>query len=444
MTTLPMPRAVCLVAVAILAAAMLAQPAAAEPPRSRKEVLDATLAPYTGPTVKGVDASTLAGKVMCGYQGWFNCEGDGAENGWVHWTKRGGTLSEKNVKVDLWPDVSELGADERFDTEFKLADGSKAQVFSSFKRATVLRHFQWMKEYGIDGAFVQRFPVMLRSPRDLRHNNTVLAHCREGANLNGRTYAVMYDLSGLRAGQIDDVIEDWRLLRTRMKIADDAAYLKHKGKPLVAVWGVGFNDKRAYTLAECRKLVEFLKTDKEAGGCSVMLGVPTYWREQNRDAVAEPALHEVIALGDVISPWTVGRYRTSKEATEYAGKTLKADIAWTAQKKIDLLPVVFPGFSWHNMKGDALDAIPRRKGELLWTQFREAKQAGATMIYVAMFDEVDEATAIFKCANEVPVSKEAGFVTYEGLPADYYLRLTGAGAKLLRGELPIDAARPGP
>ena len=33
------------------------------------------------------DPSTLTGKVMCGYQAWFACEGDGAERGWVHWTK---------------------------------------------------------------------------------------------------------------------------------------------------------------------------------------------------------------------------------------------------------------------------------------------------------------------------------------------------------------------
>jgi hypothetical protein len=57
------------------------------------------------------------------------------------------------------------------------------------------------------------------------------------------------------------------------------------------------------------------------------------------------------------------------------------------------------------------------------------------MAYVAMFDEVDEATAIFKCTNDAP-AVDGGFVTYEGLPSDFYLKLTGAGGKLLRGEIP--------
>ena len=106
-------------------------------------------------------------------------------------------------------------------------------------------------------------------------NNTVLAHCREGANRHGRAYAVMYDLSGLGANRIQEVMDDWRALRSQMRVTDDPAYLQHRGKPLVAVWGVGFNDGRKYTLAECRELVEFLKKD----GCSVMLGVPYGWRE---------------------------------------------------------------------------------------------------------------------------------------------------------------------
>ena len=62
------------------------------------------------------------------------------------------------------------------------------------------------------------------------------------------------------------------------------------------------------------------------------------------------------------------------------------------------------------------------------------------MAYVAMFDEVDEATAIFKVADDPPT--QARFATFEGLPADWYLRLTGEGAKLLRSERPPAAEIP--
>ncbi|MEP6670590.1 MAG: glycoside hydrolase family 71/99-like protein [Chthoniobacter sp.] len=412
----------------------------AAPAPTREEVLAATLAPYAGESVRGVDTSTLTSKVMCGYQGWFNCEGDGANRGWAHWVKGRGIPSPSNVKVDLWPDVSELGADERFDTAFHHTDGQPAQVFSSFKQATVLRHFQWMREYGVDGAFVQRFAAGARSADFQRQNNTVLAHCREGANRHGRAYALMYDLSGLAAGHMDDVMDDWRQLRTRMKLGEDPAYLHHRGKPVVAVWGIGFNDKRAYTLEECRRLIEFLKSD----GCTVMLGVPTYWREQKNDAITDPALHEVLALADIVSPWTVGRYRSPDDAARYAEKQIKPDLAWCAEHRLDYLPVIFPGFSWRNMYGQNTGTIPRLRGEFFWRQFRETKNAGANMLYVAMFDEVDEGTAVFKCTNDVPPESEAPFVTYEGLPSDYYLRLTGQGTRMLRGELPTSSPLPKP
>lgn len=409
-------------------------------PPAREEVLLETLKPYDGPSVHGVDTATLTGKVMCGYQGWFNCEGDGAERGFQHWTKGRGTLGPGNAKIDLWPDVSDLGAEEIFRTEFTFPDGRPAGVFSSFKKATVLRHFQWMRDYGIDGAFVQRFIASLRDPKCLRHNNTVLAHCREGANRFGRAYAVMYDLSGLGANRMQEVTEDWRALRTQMKITTDPAYLRHRGKPLVAVWGVGFNDGRKYTLAGCRELVEFLKKDD----CTVMLGVPTGWRTLDRDSLRDPALHDVIKLADVVSPWTVGRYRNPAEAARHAEITARPDAAWCVQQKLDYLPVVFPGFSWFNMYGKAFNEIPRLKGGFLWEQFAAAKRAGAAMIYVAMFDEVDEGTAIFKCANNVPSGGEAKFISYEDLPADYYLRLTGAGGKMLRGEIPVTEKIPNP
>ena len=416
-----------------LSAALLLPGAVLAASLTREDVLSETLKPYAGPSVHGVDTRTLTGKVMCGYQGWFNVEGDGAERGLVHWIKHRGPLAPGNAKIDLWPEVAELSADERFATEFKFADGRTAEVFSSFKQATVLRHFQWMREYGIDGAFVQRFANGVHDPRSLRHNNTVLAHCREGANRFGRAYAVMYDLSGLGANRTAEVMDDWRALRTRMRVGDDPAYLHHRGRPLVALWGVGFNDKRAYTLADCRQLVEFFKQN----GCSVMLGVPTGWRELKHDALADAALHEVIALADVVSPWSVGRYHTPAQAARTAEKIWQPDLAWCAAHKLDFLPVVYPGFSWFNMYGRSFNEVPRLKGEFLWSQFVAAKRAGATMLYVAMFDEVDEGTAIFKCTNEPPVGGESKFLTYEGLPSDHYLWLAGEGARLLRGERPV-------
>ena len=229
------------------------------------------------------------------------------------------------------------------------------------------------------------------------------------------------------------------MLRKQMRIGKDPAYLRHKGKPLVAVWGVGFSgEKRAYTLAECRSLIEFLKSD----GCSVMLGVPTGWRENKRDAVKDPGLHDVLKLADVISPWTPGRYKNPREVAVHGDTWWKPDAVWCREHSLDYLPVVFPGFSWHNLNPEApLDQIPRLKGKFLWSQFVAAKSAGARMIYVAMFDEVDEGTAIFKCTNQAPVGGNS-FLTYDNLPSDHYLWLTGEGARLLRGERPTAAEVP--
>ena len=73
-------------------------------------------------------------------------------------------------------------------------------------------------------------------------------------------------------------------------------------------------------------------------------------------------------------------------------------------------------------------------------RFVAAADLGIEMAYVAMFDEVDEATAVFKVSNAPPT--QARFATYEGLPSDGYLRLTGEGAKAIRGERRGAAALP--
>lgn len=62
------------------------------------------------------------------------------------------------------------------------------------------------------------------------------------------------------------------------------------------------------------------------------------------------------------------------------------------------------------------------------------------MLYVAMFDEMDEGTAIMKCANHLPVGVQ--LCDYEGMPTDHYLWLTGKAGQMLRGEIPFSRQIP--
>ena len=62
-------------------------------------------------------------------------------------------------------------------------------------------------------------------------------------------------------------------------------------------------------------------------------------------------------------------------------------------------------------------------------------------VFIGMFDELDEGTAIFKVTNAPPAGRQ--FVTYEGLTSDYYLRLTGAATCMIRGEMASSERIPG-
>ena len=144
----------------------------------------------------------------------------------------------------------------------------------------------------------------------------------------------------------------------------------------------------------------------------------------------------------MISPWNVGNYTVAEEEKRAATGSWKEDLAEAQRHGMEFLPVVYPGFGWTNLKGqEATSAtISRRGGAFFWEQFVEVSRYGIPMAYVAMFDEVDEATAIFKVSNTPP--DEAQFQTFEGLPSDWYLRLTGEGTKVIRGEQEATASLP--
>jgi len=383
----------------------------------------------------------LRGRVLTGYQGWFRTPGDGSGMGFHHYQKNG-KFEPGACTIDLWPDLTGFDEDEKFDTPFRHKNGVTAQVFSSLNPKTVNRHFEWMKEYEIDGAFVQRFGSVAakerRSHQILKADNQKLLNCRDAAIANGRCYALMYDLSGLKDDDFERLAHDWKTLRTKMKLGvdpNDPSYLQLNGKPLVAIWGVGFGDDRDYGLTKCEDFINLLKNDPQWGGCEIMLGVPFGWREQNRDATTNKDFHRILKLADILSPWSVGRYHHVDFSSSKHVRNLEADRKWCEQNDIEYLPVVYPGFSWHNLKGTKLDTIPRRGGRFYWDQFVAVRAAGIDTAYVAMFDEIDEATAIFKVSNNPPVSDGSKFLNNEGLPSDHYLKITRKGGILLRGHV---------
>ncbi len=385
---------------------------------------------------------------MCGYQGWFRAEGDGSGRGWSHYCT-GGKFEPVSLKVDLWPDVSEY--EKTYPTPFRNRDGTSARVFSSWDQSTVELHFRWMRDYGIDGVFMQRFFGVTRTERSRRDGRVILRHALQASQKYGRALAVMYDLSGLHAKGEDcsSVIQDWKELVDELKLTSQGTnqtYLYHRGKPLVAIWGIGFPD-RSYNIRDIglEQLINFLKNDPEYGGCSVMLGVPTYFRDLKVDCLPDPYLHEIMAKADVIMPWMVQRFTSllHNETARFAAH-VKADLAWCAERHLDYAPCVYPGFSWYNLSRQEfggrhpLNQIPRQGGRFYCELISTAIQSGAKMLYVAMFDEMDEGTAIFKCSNEPPQpDPPAKLLTYEGVPTDHYLWLTGQAGEMLRRKRPV-------
>lgn len=393
-----------------------------------KEVVMSDPATKTTESMSRVRFKSIRNLVMAGYQGWFNTPEDGAGLGWKHFEK------EKEFKpgrctIDLWPDVSEY--EKTYETAFKLPDETPAKVFSSYDASTTDLHFKWMKQYGIDGVFMQRFVVSIRNQKGKDNYNKILNNAVLSAEKYDRAICLMYDLSGMEAGEEDILIRDWKELCEKYKLVsrNNNHYVYHHGKPLVAVWGIGFNDRRKYGYEQVKKIIDFLKSE----GCSILVGVPTHWRTLTIDAVSDTRLLELVKQADIVHPWLVGRF--DNHTYEPYRKSIEEDIKWCKANGKDYMPVLFPGFSWHNMKKDApQNMIPRLGGRFFWKQVKGAVDAGAESLYLAMFDEIDEGTAFFKCTNTPPVG-ESSFITYEGEAPDHYLWLAGEAAKYLRGEL---------
>ena len=372
-----------------------------------------------------ISYDSYKGLAMAGYQGWFFSPAGGSEYAW------GFSSADGVYYVDMLPDVLEYP--QTYPIPGRMADGSHPRVYSAYDYSSVDVHFRWMKEYGLDGVFMQRFiGNITNSRRD--HYLHVMDNAMSCAERYDRAICIMYDLSGGEDGTMADVLlDDIDELNVRYNLFDHGArpsYLWHNGKPLVVVWGIGFMDRAAFYMDEAAKIIDGLK-DR---GYSIMLGVPTYWREQGEDTRKDARLYDYISKADIIMPWYVGR--SDNDTLEDFLKIVPEDVKWCKEHGIGFAGDVWPGFSWENMCPGADDAVPRRGGEFLQRQIDACIEAGCESLYISMFDEVNEGTAIFKIAREVPVPAYRRVIVplEDGVPSVRYLTICGEAAKRLKGQ----------
>ncbi|WP_436850131.1 glycoside hydrolase family 71/99-like protein [Streptomyces monashensis] len=381
----------------------------------------------------GTDATAsgpgdVVGKVTAGYQGWFACKGDGAPiDAWWHWAPNSAQApSPANNGIKAWPDVRDYAT--TYPTAFgALGNGRTASLFSSYDQQTVDTHFRWMQQYGIDTAALQRFdPTGGEGPT----RDEMARKVRGAAETHGRKFYIMYDVS------------DWTNMRSEIKSdwtskmsahTASSAYARQNGKPVVCVWGFGFDDAHhAFGADACLDVVNWFKNE----GCYVIGGVPTWWRTGTGDS--RSGFSDVYHALDMISPWLVGRIGTVADADDFHTRATVPDLADCAAHGIDYQPCVLPG---------DVSARQRVHGDFMWRQFYNMVRAGVQGIYISMYDEYNEGNQIAKTAESKDwLPTDSGLLALDedgtACSSDYYLRLTGDGGRMLRGDLALTATRP--
>ncbi len=388
-------------------------------------------------------AEGLQGKLVVGYQGWFGCPGDYEGNRqWQHWFA--GEARAERFNVDMLPALNQFKPEDLCATDMRTNEGSPVRLYSAQNPNVVAVHFRWMADHGIDGAAVQRFVKPLEIPDLLRRSDRVMMNAGAGAEGAGRAFFICYDVSGADPGKVTARIRaDWKHLVQDLKITSSPSYLRSNGKPVLEIWGFGFKGRPGEP-QEVLRLVQDLKAGRDGLQAATLIGgVPTNWRTLERDSKTEPQWAEVYRSYDVISPWSVGRFADNPGADDFVRTHVLPDMAETRRLGIGYMPVIFPGFSAFNRRAHhpdgpkpILNQIPRQCGNFLWRQVYGLLSSNADMLYAAMFDEVDEGTALFPTvttADMLPRGAKMVYPDQDGckLPDDWYLRVTGKAAQYL-------------
>jgi len=380
--------------------------------------------------LKGSPIGDVVGKVTVGYQGWFTAPGDGsAVDRWTH------------QNLEMWPDTREYSV--TYQTPFPaLGNGQPAKMFSSYDQSTVDVHFRWMQENGIDCAALQRFTGELSDPPFKSQRDGMARKVRAAAEASGRKFYIMYDISG-DADMQSRLKTDWvNTITGSLDLLSSPAYARQNGKPVVCIFGMGYKGAKepgGGDSAACIDVINWFRSQ----GCYVIGSVPMDWRTPN--VFSRTNFMKVYESFDMLAPWAVA----AQVVASYQ-PWIQGDYDYCESHGIDYQPIAYPGFSFHNTNaGSPFNEIPRNHGDFMWAQVAVMKKVGVKSLYIAMFDEVNEGTAIFKVAENASQSPAGStFVNLDqdgvAVSADFYLRLVNDAGKMIKGIIPYQATHPTP
>lgn len=286
----------------------------------------------------------------------------------------------------------------------------------------------------------QRFGSDTKFPLALQQMNGIANKVRIASQNHNRKFFIQYDVSGWFTF-VSDIMND--LNTYVVPLTTSPAYARQNGKPVLCIWGFGVNDaNRPDTPTAFIPIINQLKQRFYVIG-----GVATQWRSGVGNS--KSGYWGVYSAFEMIQPWTVGAYSGIPGADNYRQFFLQPDYQNCTARNVDYQPVVFPGFSWANWLPGTRNQIKRENGTFIWRQIFNVKQLNIPAVYVAMFDEYDEGTAIAPAAeNASMIPRDQWFLTLDAdggsLSSNFYLRLINDANLMLKNQAPITAACPTP
>ena len=282
---------------------------------------------------------------------------------------------------------------------------------------------------------------------------------RAGAEAHGRVFAIMYDISGTRRGDASSRRSrpTGSTSSTRSKLTASPRYLADGGKPVV-IWGPRLLRPTPARRQQAQQLIAWFteRRRQPPRPRRSIGGVPTKWRTATDDSKTDaPGRGRLLARRLPLVRRRVavdrGRYADDAGADAFATADIVPDLA-AAKVGADALHARRASrVLWHNLNASAggRSSTRSRGAGAPSTGARSSNAAPGRLDdpYTAMFDEVDEGTAMFKvAASAATLPAGASLVPLDAdgqtLPSDFYLRLGGAATGMLRGDLPLTATLP--